>query len=97
MPDKEWSIAGHRLDRPCFACRLPILSGDGYEESDLDGTASYQHIQCVSAIVPDTLDYLRDGDDVLPEGILVDGYLDEEDIDPDWRSWYMNRLAQEGL
>lgn len=85
----------------CFRCLLPIWSGDTYQRTAIadDGRVySYcTHIQCVSAIVEETENYLYDDpDEGLPEGILVNGYLDEEDLTPEWRAWYAQRCRKGG-
>ena len=91
--------ARKRHKHPCFACRLPILPGDGYRRTVWIGDyvdAHCEHIQCASALTDDMEAYLRSDpcEEGLPEGYLVGGYLDNDDTTPEWREWYARRLAQ---
>ena len=93
-------IAKRRHKRTCHYCLLPILPGERVQrEFYRDGDYPYSlvtHLVCLDGITESTQDYLFDDpcDEGIPEGILVNGYLDDIDITPEWREWYARRLAQ---
>ena len=81
-----------RHKNPCFACGLPILPGDKYEEAAFAFEGSVyvirEHAVCRAETAAIAADWKHD--DGYPQGVLADDPLE---CSEQWREWYFARKA----
>lgn len=92
-------IAKRKHKNRCHYCRLPVLVGDEIETSTMADSCqvwtTVSHLICVKGIKPEAMEEFHDDPDHgIPEGVMVDGYLEPEDITSEWKEWYRSRLEQ---